>query len=119
MLLLIFLFTNWLCLTEHHFPFLGKWVIDETLGGIWISQTPMEFSGPLLWALPFGLSLILLVLLVLHLYFRATLDAYIHSGQFVQEFYGADPEFRLKFFKDVLIGFTVAIAILLAGLARA
>ncbi len=119
MLLIVFFATNWLCLTEVHFSFLGKWVLDPELGGIWAPATPMEFCGPLLWSIPFALDTYLLTLLTLHLHFRQTIDSDINDGSFVAYWKAAPGDLKLKLVFAAIIGIGLVYGILLAGLARA
>jgi hypothetical protein len=119
LLLVIFFFTNWLCLTEVHFSALGKWVWDEQLGGIWRAATPLEFCGPLLWAVPFGLATYLLTLLSIHLHYRETIDADVNDGTYLNDWHACTPAQRVAVATAVRIGIFVGLCILLAGLARA
>lgn len=118
-LLAVLIVTNWLCLTEMHFSFLGKWVFDENLGGIWRAATPLEFCGPLLWAVPFGITAYLLTLLNIHLHFRQTIDKDINGGKFVEWWTAADSVLKLKLVFAAIIGIFIGLCILLSPLARA
>lgn len=118
-LILVFLFTNWLCLTEMHFSFLGRWRWDEQLGGIWAAATPLEFCGPLLWAVPFGIATYLLTLLSIHLHYRATIDADVNNDTYLNDWHACTSFQRVTIAAAVRIGIFVGLCILLAGLARA
>ncbi len=119
LLLILFFFTNWLCLTEIHMNFLGKWRWDSELGGIWAAATPIEFCGPLLWAVPFGLATYLLTLLSIHLHYRATIDADTNDGTYLTDWRACTSAQRVAVATAVRIGIFIGLCILLAGLARA
>lgn len=119
LLILVFLVTNWMCLSEIHFAFLGKWSIDPELGGIWRPATPIEFCGPLLWAIPFGIAAYLIGSLLIHLHFRATIDKDINDGSFVGYWNAAPSDLKLKLVFAAIIGIFLGVAILLSPLARA
>lgn len=118
-MLSLFVFTNWMCMTEIHFAFLGKWSHDEMLGGIWRPATPMEWAGPLLWSLPYVLDNYLLVLLTMHLHFRNTIDKDINDGSFIVYWQNAPSDLKLKLVFASIIGTGIVYGIMLAGLARA
>lgn len=111
--------SNWFALTETHFAFLGKWVMHPEAGGIWISQTPMETFGPILWVLPFGLAIVLMGLLVVHLYYRQTIDLDANGGRYVNDWNSCTPFQRVLISNVVRIGIIIGLCILCAGLARA
>lgn len=119
MLLIVFFITNWACLTEVHFKALGKWSWDEQLGGIWRPATPLEFCGPLLWAVPFGIATYLLMGLAIHLHYRATIDADTNDGTYAADWKACTSWQRVIVANAVRIGIFVGLCILLAGLARA
>ena len=119
MLLVLFLVTNWLCLTEAHFSLLGKWVLDPERGGIWVPATPLEFCGPLLWAVPFGIAVYLLTLLSIHLHYRQTIDADVNDGTYAADWRACTSAQRVVVAAAVRIGIFIGLCILLAGLARA
>ena len=119
LLLLIFFFTNWLCLTEIHFSFLGKWTWDSNLGGIWRPATPIEFCGPLLWSVPFGIAIYLLTTLSIHLHYRQTIDEDVNSGKYLEDWQACTPAQRVFVSNAVRIGIFIGFCLLLAGLARA
>lgn len=119
LLIVVFLVTNWLCLTEQHFAFIGKWVLDPELGGIWRPATPLEFCGPLLWAIPFGIATYLLTLLNIHLHFRQTIDKDINDGSFIAYWKDAPSDLKLKLVFAAIIGIFIGLCLLLSPLARA
>lgn len=119
LLIIVFLITNWLCLTEQHLSFLGKWVLDPELGGIWRPATPLEFCGPLLWAIPFGIATYLLTLLNIHLHFRKTIDKDINDESFVRYWQQAPSDLKLKLVFAAIIGIFIGLCLLLSPLARA
>lgn len=118
-LLTVFIVTNWLCKTETHFVALGEWRISEQLGGFWAPRTPLEWAGPLLWLLPLGIGTYLMTMLMIHLHFRMTINSDINSGKFIEYWNAAPGELKLKLIFAAIIGITLALAILYAGLARA
>lgn len=119
MLLIAFAAFDWAALTEHHFKPLGKWVSDPDHGGIWVAQTPMEWAGPLLWAIPFGIMVWLLSLLSIHLYYRETIDADANDGTTVYDWKSCTSFQRVLVATIVRIGIFIGLCILCASLARA
>lgn len=117
-LLAIFFVTNWACMTQLRFRVIGRWDWNETVGGYWRDQTPVEWAGPLLWLLPFGIGIYLMVILVLHLFFRETIDKDINSGAFVVYWQSAPSELKLKLIFAAVIGFFLSLSIAYAGLVR-
>jgi len=119
LLIVLFFITNWLCLTEIHFSFLGKWVVDPQLGGIWRPATPLEFCGPLLWAIPYGIAAYLLALLSIHLHYRQTLDADTHNETYLNDWRACTSSQRVYVAAAIRIGIFIGFCILLSNLAKA
>lgn len=119
MLFIVFFASNWAALTEHHFPFLGKWVVDENLGGIWVAQTPMEAIGPILWIVPFGMAIYLMCSLQIHLYYRSTIDSDIHDLTYCKDWQQCTPYERIYITNQVRNWTFAGLCILCSQLARA
>lgn len=118
-LLSIYVATNWACMTEMHFKMLGKWRHDETLGGIWAPATPIEWAGPTIWEWPFGISVVLVGLFILHLLFRDTMNADISSGRFIEYWKAASGELKLILTVATILVILLALSNLFSPLARA
>ena len=118
MLFVAMLVFNWLAVTEIHFKFLGKWEALPNLGGVWVAATPLEFCGPILWIVPFGLAVILLGLLIVHLYYRATIDYDAQSGKYLADWQACSPYERVLVSNIVRIGIFIGLCILCSSLAR-
>lgn len=117
-LLIAVVATNWLANTELHFNWMGKWVKDPELGGIWIPQTPMEFIGPVLWALPIGFGIWILALVAIHMHYRQTIDADTNGGKYLTDWQACSPFQRVVISNFVRIGIFIGFCILCAGLAK-
>lgn len=118
-MLIVFVFFDWLCMTKHRFIFIGEWRHDDQLGGIWASQTPMEWAGPLLWTVPFGLAAYLSTTLAIHLHFRNTIDKDINSGKFIEYWNNAPSDLKLKLIFAAILCVLLSMCILFSPLARA
>jgi hypothetical protein len=61
----------------------------------------------------------LVVFAVLHLHFRQTIDAYIHSGKFVSDFYHAlSPAERVRWTFAMIISLLLFVAVIAAGVGK-
>lgn len=117
-LLLAFLVTNWAAMTEMHFKCLGKWVHDPTLGGIWAAATPMEWLGPIVgWGTPIVLFVVILTVVILHFFFRDTIDADIHSGQYIADWRGSTPFQRILTTLGYFAAVIITLGFIFAGIA--
>lgn len=109
---------NWMANTELHFNWMGKWVKDPELGGIWIAQTPMEFVGPVLWAFPIIAWVYYAALVIIHFGFPKTIDADANEGRYLKDWQACSPFQRVSSAAAIKIGLVIGFCILCAGLAK-
>jgi fatty acid desaturase len=112
MLLIFVLASNWLALWKHEF--FVRQLPDGTMQGFTLAE---------MWGAPIYFPAIIstvffLYLLMLHLFFRDTLDKDAHDGTYIADWRALSSYERIQMSTWLRIGFIIAFCILCASMAR-
>lgn len=112
MLLVFMLLANWAVLNKHEY--FVKQLPDGTSQGV----TLFEILGAVLYVPAIASVVVFVALLVLHLFFRDTLDKDAHDGTYIADWRALTSSERVWIGTVIRVGFFIGFCILCASMAR-
>ena len=111
MLMIFMVASNWIVLWKHEF-------FPKIVNGNWQGLTLFEMLGAVLFIPALGSAVFWFYLLMLHLFFRDTLDKDAHDGVYIADWRAMSSFERMQINAWLRIGFFIGFCILFASLAR-
>jgi len=134
MLLVFMVLANYACFSNHQIT-KAKWIHSDekawvqiadgtwqqTIDGGWSlepGKTLFDYFGSMIYVPAVASVVLVLALLVRHLFFRQTIDAYIHSGGYLKDWEEIPGFYKILISNAVLLGLGFIFAIVANGVAK-
>lgn len=117
-ILFLMVLFDWAVLSKH----IWKWVqlpdLRDGTPGQWVGMTTYDYCGAVLYLPMIASTCMFLTMLMIHLYFRSSIDKDIHDGTYLCDWAALTSYERAKIHTIIRIGTLIAFSIIGASLAR-